>query len=122
MSTQILNLEGVLPWYEGDADVAARSVASALTNAATRAFGTRTLVHRVRKRWLTHDVAELCDRRRQAHAEFARNRSAANAAALRTASDAAGEACKTAQRAYTARRENNAQARWVDNPGSRDAW
>ena len=80
------------------------------------------MIHRIRKRWMTHDVAELCDCRRQAHAEFARNRSAANAAALETASDAAREACKTAQRAYTARRESNAQARWVDNPGSRDAW
>ena len=104
------------------ADGAAQAVASALTSAATRAFGTRTVVHRIHKRWMNHDVAELCDRRRQAHAEFARDRSAANAAALKAASATAREACRTAQREYKARRENNAQTRWVDNPGSRDAW
>jgi hypothetical protein len=87
-----------------------------------QAFGKRTVVHGIHKRWVTPEVVEACEQRRRAHAQHVSEGSVARAAALRAATDAAKATCKAAQRAHHLRTEEAAQRRWTRCPGSRQAW
>ena len=64
-------LYGVVPGNQAACDSAARTATRVLEDAAAQAFGTRTVVHGIRKRWMTHEVAELCSLRRHARAVHA---------------------------------------------------